>query len=100
MAIIRKGQILLEAEPLNAVNEVEGKIWRRIIEKSALHDIEQKYAVISTKLLAGQTVVNIYSEQDPGNRFEHVKADLEDVYFCTMAGHYGNASAKQQEVSS
>ncbi|HEV7332322.1 MAG TPA: ABC transporter ATP-binding protein [Flavisolibacter sp.] len=98
MAIIRKGQILLEAEPMGAVNELEGNIWRRMIAKSALHAIAQQYAVISTKLLGGQTVVHVYSEQDPGNGFEHVEADLEDVYFCTMAGHYGNGSAKQQEV--
>ncbi|MCW3074556.1 MAG: multidrug transporter ATPase [Flaviaesturariibacter sp.] len=99
MAIIRKGQILLEAEPLTAVNELKGKIWRRMIEKSALQEIEQQYAVISTKLLAGRTVVNIYSEHDPGNGFDHVEADLEDVYFCTMAGYYGKGSAKKQEGS-
>jgi ABC-2 type transport system ATP-binding protein len=100
MAIIRKGQILLEAEPMGAVAELKGKIWRRMIEKSALHAIEQEYAVISTKLLAGQTVVHVYSQQDPDNGFDHVEADLEDVYFCTMAGHYGNVAAKQQEVIS
>ena len=97
MAIIRKGQILLEAEPPAAVNDLKGKIWRRLIEKTALPAIEQQYAVISTKLLAGRTVVHIYSEQDPGDGFDHVEADLEDVYFCTMAGYYGG-SAKQQEV--
>ena len=83
-----------------AVNELNGKIWRKMIEKSALPSIEQRYAVISTKLLAGRTVVHVYSEQDPGNGFEHVEADLEDVYFCTMAGHYVNGSAMHQEVTS
>jgi ABC-2 type transport system ATP-binding protein len=100
MAIIRKGQILLEAEPMCAVNELQGKIWRRMIEKSAMPAIEQQYAVISTKLMAGRTVVHVYSDQDPGNGFEPVEADLEDVYFCTMAGHYSKGSAKQQEVTS
>lgn len=100
MAIIRKGQILLEAEPMGAVHELNGKIWRRMVDKSSLCDIEQQYAVISTKLQAGRTVVHVYNEQDPGNGFEHVEADLEDVYFCTMAGHYLTGSAKQQEVTS
>jgi ABC-type multidrug transport system ATPase subunit len=99
MAIIRKGQILLEAEPMVAVNELQGKIWRRMIDKSALKEIEQQHAVISTKLLAGRTVVHIYSEQDPGNDFDKVEADLEDVYFSTMAGHYGKGCIKQQEVN-
>jgi ABC-type multidrug transport system ATPase subunit len=89
MAIIRKGQILLEAEPMVAVNELQGKIWRRMIDKTALKEIEQKHAVISTKLLTGRTVIHIYSEHDPGNDFDGVEADLEDVYFSTMAGHYG-----------
>ncbi|MDB5197920.1 MAG: multidrug transporter ATPase [Flaviaesturariibacter sp.] len=99
MAIIRKGQILLEAEPMRAVKDLAGKIWRRIVSKSALPAIEQQFAVISTKLLAGQTVVHVYSEHHPGNGFERIEADLEDVYFCTMAGYYSKGSAKQQEVT-
>jgi ABC-type multidrug transport system ATPase subunit len=99
MAIIRKGQILLEAEPMVAVNELQGKMWRRMIDKNALQEIEQQYEVISTKLLAGRTVVHIYSEHDPGNEFHAVEADLEDVYFSTMAGHYGKGCLKQQEVN-
>lgn len=100
MAIIRKGQILLETEPLKAVQDIKGKIWRRLIEKSALPVMEQDFAVISTKLLAGRTVIHIYSEHDPGNDFEEVKADLEDVYFSTMAGHYGKGCTNQQEAIS
>jgi ABC-type multidrug transport system ATPase subunit len=100
MAIIRKGQILLEAEPMSAVKELQGKIWRRMIHKSALQTIEQQYSVISTKLLAGQTVVHVFSQQDPGNGFAQVEADLEDVYFCTMAGYYATGSSNKQEVTS
>ncbi len=100
MAIIRKGQILLEAEPLKAVDMLKGKIWRRTIHKKTLPVIEQKYAVISTKLLAGQTVVHVYSENQPGSEFEQVTADLEDVYFCTMAGHYSNHTSLQNKVQS
>jgi ABC-type multidrug transport system ATPase subunit len=100
MAIIRKGQILLEAEPLKAVQDLKGKIWRRMIAKNELPLMEQDYAVISTKLLAGQTVIHIYSEQDPGSGFNLVEADLEDVYFCTMAGHFNQAAVMQEGVIS
>ena len=48
MAIINKGQILLEAEPLSIISEVKGRIWRRIIEKSALPQVERDQQVIST----------------------------------------------------
>lgn len=90
MAIIRKGQILQEAEPLNAVADLHGRIWRRVIGKSALPQFEQAHRVISTRLLGGRTMVHIYSPEDPGNGFEPVTPDLEDVYFATMAGHLGN----------
>ena len=90
MAIIDKGQIRLEAEPLKAVAGLRGKIWRRIVEKSGLRELEREHRIISTKLLSGRTVVHVYSEDDPGNGFEAVAPDLEDVYFTTMAGHIGN----------
>lgn len=88
MAIIDKGQILQEAEPLNAVEGLQGKIWRRIVEKSVLPALEREHKIISTKLLSGRTMVHIFSEGDPGNGFEPVAPDLEDVYFTTMAGYY------------
>jgi ABC-2 type transport system ATP-binding protein len=89
MAIINQGQILLQAEPLRAVENLKGKIWRRVISKEELPAMEQQHAVISTKLLSGRTLVHVYSPVSPGSRFESVAPDLEDVYFATMAGHIG-----------
>lgn len=89
MAIINKGEILLEAQPLQAVSELKGRIWRKLIEKHTLPDLEKEQQVISTKLLSGRTMVHIYSHNLPGNGFELVEPDLEDVYFSTMAGYYG-----------
>jgi ABC-2 type transport system ATP-binding protein len=86
MAIIDRGEILLEAEPLRAVEELKGRIWRRVIDRSALADVEREHAVISTKLLAGRTVVHVHADGSPGAGFEPVEPDLEDVYFSTMAG--------------
>ena len=92
MAIINRGEILLEAEPLGAIGALQGRIWRRVIDKSELDEVEHKYRVISTKLLARRTVVRVYDDASPGAGFESVEADLEDVYFTTMAGH-GEKSA-------
>jgi ABC-2 type transport system ATP-binding protein len=88
MAIINRGEILHEAEPLRAIDGLKGRIWRRIIQKSDLPELEKEYNVISTKLLGGRTVVHVYSETTLSG-FEIVEPDLEDVYFSTMAGHYG-----------
>jgi ABC-type multidrug transport system ATPase subunit len=86
MAIINKGQILHEAEPLKAMEALNGRIWRRIVEKRALPELEREHQVISTKLLGGRTVVHVYSEEAPAG-FDRVPPDLEDVYFSAMAGH-------------
>ncbi|AHM58731.1 putative ABC transporter ATP-binding protein [Flammeovirgaceae bacterium 311] len=98
MAIINKGCILLEAEPLQTIERIKGKIWRSVIEKHALPALEQAHAVISTKLLAGLTVVRVYSDASPGAGFEPVTPDLEDVYFSTMAGHYGQSVQQEERV--
>lgn len=99
MAIINEGRILLEAEPLSAVNDLRGMIWRRVIEKGVLPKLKREHKIISTKLLSGRTVVHAYSTEQPGGRFELVEPDLKDVYFSTMAGYYGNGPAQKQEVS-
>lgn len=88
MAIINKGEILLEAEPSSAINELRGKIWRQTISKAELPAIEKMHAVISTKLFAGKTVAHVFSKEKPANGFNSVEPDLEDVYFSVMAGHY------------
>jgi ABC-type multidrug transport system ATPase subunit len=93
MAIIDRGEILLEAEPLGAIEQMKGRIWRRVVEKSALAQLEREHAVISTKLLGGRTVVHVYGEAAPSPAFEPAEPDLEDVYFSTMAGHIGRRRA-------
>src|SRR5215204_4786739 len=95
MAIINDGTILLEAEPLGAIAALQGRIWRRVIERSELALLERTHATISTKLLAGRTLVRVYNETAPSAGYEAVEADLEDVYFATMAGHFSPAASGQ-----
>jgi ABC-type multidrug transport system ATPase subunit len=89
MAIIDRGEILLEAEPLRAVEELGGRIWRRVVSKAELPALEREHTVISTRLLAGRTLVRVHSDTAPGAGFEPAEPDLEDVYFSTMAGRIG-----------
>ncbi len=99
MAIIDRGEILLEAEPLRAIDDLCGRIWRSVIEKSALAELEREHAVISTKLLAGRTVVHVYGDAAPGPGFETAEPDLEDVYFSAMAGHVGQRREQPEPVA-
>ena len=93
MAIIDRGEILLETEPLRAVDDLAGRIWRRVIAKQEWSAVEREHAVISTKLLAGRTVVRVYGDAPPATGFEPAEPDLEDVYFSAMSGHIGRRRA-------
>ena len=98
MAIINEGQILLEAEPLAAINDLQGRIWRRVISKEELPAVEREHAVISTKLFAGRTVARVYAESRPSADFEALEPDLEDVYFSTMSGQIGRRAEQIANV--
>ncbi len=89
MAIIDRGEILLEAEPLRAMGELRGRIWRRTVSRAELEALERELPVISTKLLAGRTIVHVHAASSPGAAFEPVDPALEDVYFSVMGGHHG-----------
>lgn len=81
MAIIHKGEIQMTGNPQASIEELEGKVWQRIIPKEELDRYHEKYHIIGEHLIAGKTQIMILSETDPGNGFEPKPADLEDVYF-------------------
>jgi ABC-type multidrug transport system ATPase subunit len=85
LAIIDRGEILLTAEPSRAIAELRGKIWRRSVTREELITLETQLNVISTKLLAGRTIVHVLADASPGAEFESVEPDMKDVYFSTMA---------------
>ena len=87
MAIINGGEILLEAEPLRAIDDVRGRVWRKQVGKDEVEALEKELPVISTKMLAGRTFVNVFGDAPPGADFEAVEPDLKDVYFSVMGGH-------------
>jgi ABC-2 type transport system ATP-binding protein len=88
MAIINKGKVLLTGEPLKLMEEIDGKIWTCFVDKADLPALQQSHAVISTRLMSGRTVVHVYSDSDPGDEFQLIPGDLEDVYFATISGHF------------
>ena len=80
MAIISGGEVILQGDPSQVLDEVRGHIWRKRIRKSELADIQSRFQVISVRLVAGDPVVHVYSEAPPGDGFTAVEPLLEDVY--------------------
>ena len=86
MAIIHQGKVLFAGAPSDAVKSLEGRIWQKSVAKSEVKDYEQRYRVISSKLIAGKPLIHIYSAENPGDGFTPVSADLEDVFFSRISG--------------
>ncbi len=85
MAVLVGGQIRLEGAPADLIEKARGTIWAKTIERAELDDYRAQHEVISTRLFAGNTIIHILSESDPGKGFESVDGGLEDVYFSTLA---------------
>ena len=85
MAIICDGRIVREGAPMDLVGQLKGRIWKKLIDKTELEAAKAQYKVISTRLLAGRTVIHILSDDNPGNGFTPVEGGLEDVYFSTLS---------------
>lgn len=81
MAVINLGTVLYQGSPSKALNEIQGKVWRKKIEKIELEQYQSDFTVISDRLIAGKPEIHVLSESKPDASFESVEADLEDVYF-------------------
>jgi len=84
MAIIARGQIVREGSPTELIAQLDGSIWVKTVERSAVDAYRAQHQVISSHLFAGQCVLHVLAEQNPGNGFSAQEPDLEDVYFATL----------------
>jgi ABC-type multidrug transport system ATPase subunit len=85
MAIIASGQIVRAGAPTDLVGELNGRIWRKTIDKRELEAHRASHEVISTRLFGGRTIIHVLSEASPGPGFEPASGGLEDVYFSTLS---------------
>jgi len=84
MAVLAGGKIQLEGAPVELTHALEGRVWRKAIEKADLAAQQASRNVISTRLFAGRTVIHVLSDTNPGDGFEPAPGGLEDVYLATV----------------
>jgi ABC-type multidrug transport system ATPase subunit len=84
MAIISEGRLLLTGDPREVIDDLRGMIWRKVVAKQEIAEIAARVSVISSRLLAGRTILHVHSADRPGEGFEQVEPDLEDVYFTIL----------------
>jgi ABC-2 type transport system ATP-binding protein len=93
MAIISQGRVLMSGKPQDAISEIRGSVWTKTVSKAALAEYQQRFTVLSTRLIAGQPRIYVFSESQPEAGFESVEPDLEGVYFLRLRRNAASALA-------
>jgi ABC-type multidrug transport system ATPase subunit len=81
MAVIVKGQVLIQGEPQAAIDTLRDKVWRRTVSADALPEYQQQFNVLHTRLVGGKPQIHVFADHQPDDGFIAVDPDLEDVYF-------------------
>lgn len=85
MAILNGGKILSKMNPVNAVEDLNGKIWTTITNREGEEQLSNDLNVISSSFNQDNSLnVRVYSEEKPNQNFQSVQADLNDVYFVHL----------------
>jgi ABC-2 type transport system ATP-binding protein len=89
MAIIHRGAVMLSGEPAQLTRALLDRVWQAVVERESLDALRAALPVISTRLTAGRTLVNVVADAIPAPGFTPVEPTLEDVYFAAISGHLG-----------
>ena len=84
MAVLAGGRVELEGAPVDLIQRLHGRVWRRVIEHDELDAYRESHEVISHRFFAGKVIVHVLADSQPAG-FEPVTGGLEDVYFATLA---------------
>ncbi len=93
MAIIAEGRVRVAGEPRETLRALAGRVWRRVIDKSALAEYRAHMTVLSTRLAGGATLIHVLADGRPEEGFESIPPDLEDVYFAQLQQAAGSRVA-------
>ena len=100
MAILVDGRIVSAGTPGALIDGLKGKVWTRTVEADELPGLRKQFALISTRLRGGRTVIHVLSDAAPDPRFEPVAAGLAEVYFSTLHAQRKANGQSADEASS
>lgn len=84
MAIMNLGQLVYQGTPNNVLQELKGKVWQKSIARNQVEEYQKNFKVISDKMVAGNPLIHVLAESNPGDGFEQVEPNLEDVFFTKI----------------
>jgi ABC-2 type transport system ATP-binding protein len=83
-AIINNGRVLYQGRPQDAIAQLNDRMWQISIAKAELASYEQRYQVVSSRLVSGRPLLHVYSVSPLGEGFAPCAPNLEDVFFTKI----------------
>ncbi|HEY0193641.1 MAG TPA: ABC transporter ATP-binding protein [Kofleriaceae bacterium] len=77
------GKVVANDTPARLIEQLDGKVWSRAIDKAELAGYRDRFELIATRLRGGKTQIRVLADAAP-ETFEPVATSLEDVYFATL----------------
>ena len=84
MAIMNLGEIVFQGAPQTAIEDLSGKVYQKIVKREELDNYAKEYSIISNKMVGGRPLIHVFSDSNPGDGFEQVQPNLEDVFFSKI----------------
>jgi len=83
-AIINNGRVLYQGRPQDAIAQLKDRMWQISIAKAELASYEQRYQVVSSRLVGGRPFLHVYSASPLSEGFAPCAPNLEDVFFTKI----------------
>ena len=83
---LNNGELFYKGNPVIAINEMRGKVWKKEIEKDQLKAFKLEFNVLFEKMYLGKPIIYIHSEENPGMGFQTAEPNLESFYFSKING--------------
>jgi ABC-type multidrug transport system ATPase subunit len=84
MAIMNHGKLICKGKPQNVIDELNDKVWQKLINRNELENYKNTFDVISNKMIGGKPLIHVLSNQQPDEGFQQVNPTLEDVFFAKI----------------
>lgn len=85
MAILNGGRILKHTTPQIAIEELEGKIWSKRIEREVLELYQKEYNILSSNYNTDNSLnIRVFASEKPDEDFKSVAPQLDDAYFIAL----------------
>jgi ABC-2 type transport system ATP-binding protein len=82
MAVIRRGRILADGTPREALAGLDGAVWEAVVAREQAAAVRARLRVVSSQVFDGRTRLRVISKGErPGEEFAPAAATLEDYYF-------------------